>query len=318
MDSLEILVLSQGLHSMPSEDYAEALRDRLADVSIHHAQTKSQERAMIGTTSVATGLSIDESLLANADSLELFGCVFAGTDHLPMESLRAQEVIVTNGSGVHGPNIAEYVLGSIIALTHRFDIGRQRQRRREWRHYVTNEVYKDTVTIIGLGAIGTAITSRLEALDVNTIGIRYTPSKGGPTDEVIGMDDPTAFEDALARTDHLILACPLTPETKGLIGRNELSTLPHDATLVNISRGPVVKTDALVWAIRENRLRGAALDVTDPEPLPEDHPLWTFSNVLISPHNAGSTPAYYDRIADIVAENVERLRTGEPLINVVD
>jgi phosphoglycerate dehydrogenase-like enzyme len=115
----------------------------------------------------------------------------------------------------------------------------------------------------------------------------------------------------LSRTDVLVLACPLTDTTRGLIGEEELVTLPEDALLINVARGPIVETEALVDAIRRNQLRGAALDVTDPEPLPEDHPLWGFDNVQITPHNAGHTPRYYTRLADIVAENVERLERDE-------
>lgn len=108
-----------------------------------------------------------------------------------------------------------------------------------------------------------------------------------------------------------MLACPLTETTRGLVGREELLTIDPEAVLVNIARGPVVDTDALLEALRGNQIRGASLDVTDPEPLPEDHPLWNFGNVQITPHNAGHTPKYYDRLADIVAENVERFDAGD-------
>ena len=106
-------------------------------------------------------------------------------------------------------------------------------------------------------------------------------------------------------------ACPLTDETRGLVGREEFVTLPPNAVLVNVARGPVVDTDALVTALRGNWVRGASLDVTDPEPLPPDHPLWGLDDVLITPHNAGHTPQYYERLADIVAENVRRFRADD-------
>jgi phosphoglycerate dehydrogenase-like enzyme len=142
---------------------------------------------------------------------------------------------------------------------------------------------------------------------VDTVGVRYTPGKGGPTDEVIGVDDD-ALEGALARSDYLFLACPLSETTRGLVDDDAFVTLPPEAIVVNVARGAVIDTDALVEAIQSNRIRGAALDVTDPEPLPGDHPLWSFENVLITPHNAGHTPKYYDRLADILARNLERVR----------
>ncbi len=154
-------------------------------------------------------------------------------------------------------------------------------------------------------------SSGLEPFGVETIGVRYTPAKGGPTDEVIGFDGPE-FESALARSDYVVLACPLSETTEGLIGAEEFDTLAPDAVVVNVARGPVVDTDALVDAVRSNQLRGAALDVTDPEPLPEDHPLWNFENVHITPHMAGHTPKYYERCADILARNLNRVdETGE-------
>jgi phosphoglycerate dehydrogenase-like enzyme len=163
-----------------------------------------------------------------------------------------------------------------------------------------------TATVVGLGPIGEAIVRRLEGFDVDTVGVRYTPEKGGPTDEVVGFED-APLDDALARTDYLFLACPLTDTTRGLIDESAFATLPPDAAIVNVARGPVIDTDALVDAIRSNGIRGAALDVTDPEPLPEEHPLWSFENVLITPHNAGYTPNYYERVADILARNLERI-----------
>jgi len=147
----------------------------------------------------------------------------------------------------------------------------RQQERREWRSYETTEMYGSTVAVVGLGAIGSAIVDRLEPFDVDTVGVRYSPEKGGPTDEVYGFD---AFHDAIADAEYVVLACPLTETTRGLVDAEALRTTRADAILINIARGPIVDTDALVSELRNNRIRGAALDVTDPEPLPEDHPLW--------------------------------------------
>lgn len=131
---------------------------------------------------------------------------------------------------------------------------------------------------------------------------------------MVGFDDIHA---AVTGADYVILACPLTDTTEGLIDAEVLRTMPPDVLLINIARGPVVDTDALLSSLRSNQLAGAVLDVTDPEPLPEDHPLWGLANVLITPHNAGHTPAYFERRADILAENVERLASGDGLQNRV-
>ncbi|MEM4781503.1 MAG: D-2-hydroxyacid dehydrogenase [Halalkalicoccus sp.] len=310
MSSEPILVLRRGTHGMPVSDLAGEIRERLPEHEIRIAHTPSEERELIADARIAVGMEIDEELLSHAENLDLFACAYAGTGHLPMDALEEAGVRVTNAAGVHGPNIAEGVIGSILAFYRGFFEGYERQRRHEWRHYRTDELMGATVTVVGLGAIGEAIVERLAGFGVSTIGVRYTPEKGGPTGEVVGFDGKDLHE-ALARTDVLVLACPLTETTRGLIGEEEFVTLPEDALVVNIARGPVVETDALVSALRRNKLRGAALDVTDPEPLPENHPLWDFGNVQITPHNAGHTPRYYERLADIVAENVERMDAGE-------
>jgi phosphoglycerate dehydrogenase-like enzyme len=305
-------VLRRPTHGMPIETYAAALRERLPDHEVRLAHTPADERTLVRDCEVVTGMELADGLLDHAGAMRWFACAYAGVGHLPLDDLRERGVAVTNASGVHGPNVAEHVLGAILSFVRGFGEARRRQDRREWRHFQADELRGSTVTVVGLGAIGTAVLERLEGFGVETIGARYTPQKGGPADEVVGFTDEDALHDALARTDHLVLACPLTEETRGLIGGAEFTTLPPDATLVNVARGPVVDTDALVAALRGEKIGAAALDVTDPEPLPEDHPLWNFGNVLVTPHNAGHTPEYYERLADVVASNVEQVaETGE-------
>jgi phosphoglycerate dehydrogenase-like enzyme len=301
----DVAVLRQKVHGMPASDYAAALRDRLPDHEVVLARTPAEERAVLDAR-VVTGQRLDPE---DADAgMEVFACAWAGTDHLPVEELTAAGVAVTNAAGVHGPNVAEHAVGAILAFTRGFDVAWRRQQEREWRSFQAAELQGSTVTVVGLGAIGESVVSRLRGFGVDTIGVRYTPEKGGPTDEVVGFD---AVHDAFADSDYLVLACPLTDTTRGLVDSEAFETLPSDAVVVNVARGPVVDTDALVGALRWNRIRGAALDVTDPEPLPEDHPLWNLDNLLVTPHNAGHTPEYYERLADIVAENVRRLDDGD-------
>ncbi|WP_372909504.1 D-2-hydroxyacid dehydrogenase [Salinigranum sp.] len=297
----DVAVLRQKVHGMPASEYAAALRDRLPDHDVTLARTPDEEREAFAAR-VVTGHRVDPARVD--DGMEVFACTYAGTDHLPTEALADAGVAVTNAAGVHGPNVAEHAVGAMLAFTRRFDTAWRQQREREWRSFQASELQGSTVTVVGLGAIGEAVVARLGGFGVDTIGVRYSPEKGGPTDEVVGFD---AVHDAFADTDYLVLACPLTETTRGLVDHEAFETLPPEAVVVNVARGGVVDTEALVRALRSNHIRGAALDVTDPEPLPEDHPLWNFGNVLITPHNAGHTPRYYERLADIVAENVRRL-----------
>ncbi|MFC6824625.1 D-2-hydroxyacid dehydrogenase [Halopelagius fulvigenes] len=312
MSDADIVVLRQKIHGLSAEGYAEELRARLPEKNVVLARTPAEERELLRETPVATGLSLDEDALAAAENLRMFACVYAGTGHLPTDVLEERGVAVTNASGVHGPNIGEHVVGAILSFTRRFHVAWRQQQRRQWRSFQTRELQGSTVTVVGLGALGRATVERLGSFGVETIGVRYSPEKGGPTDEVVGLEDERGFHDALARSDYLVVACPLTETTRGLVDADALRSMPPDAVLVNVGRGPVVDTDALLDALRSNAIRGAALDVTDPEPLPEDHELWNFENVLITPHNAGHTPKYWERLAGIVARNVERAdETGE-------
>lgn len=302
----DVLVFRNKSHGLEARDYADLLVERLPNHDVRLATTSAEERELIEHTPVVSAVDIDEALLERAQNLQLFAGTAAGYQHLPLDTLSEMDVAVTNASGIHAPNIAEQVLGYILMFSRRLREGLERHQRSEWRHYQATELMGSTVTVVGLGAIGTAITERLSGFHVETIGVRYTPEKGGPTDEVIGFDQPD-FESALARTDYLIVAAPLTDTTRGLVSEDEFMTLPSDAFVVNVGRGPIIDTDALVTAIRKNHIDGAALDVTDPEPLPRDHPLWDFENVLVTPHNAGHSPKHWIRLADIVANNVATL-----------
>lgn len=309
--STDIAVLRQKIHGMAADEYAETLRTRLADhgtlsdSTVSLATTPAEERELLREASVATGFNVDADVLNETD-LDLFACVFAGTGHLPMDALAAHDVAVTNASGVHAPNISEHVLGAMLSFARGFPTAWRRQQDRQWRSYKTTELTGSTVTVVGLGAIGQAVVEKLDAFDVHTIGVRYTPEKESPTDEVVGFDDAAGFHDALARSEYVAVAAPLTDATEGLFDADAFKTMRTDSVLVNVGRGPIVDTEALVSALQSNAIHGAALDVTDPEPLPQDHELWNFDDVLITPHNAGHTPEYWERLTDILVGNLER------------
>jgi len=297
----DVVVLRQKIHGLDPADYADAIREHLPDADVALARTPSEERELLMEASVATGFQIDPDVVAASNSLDLFVCTFAGTDHLPLDALEDAGVTVANASGVHGPNIAEQVLGYVLADVRNLRQGWEQHERAEWNHYQGGELAGSTATVVGMGPIGETIIDRFQAFDVETIGVRYTPEKGGNADDVIGFEE-TALLDAFARSDYLVLACPLTDTTEGLVDEEVFLTLPTDAMVVNVARGPVIDTDALVAALRGNDIGSAALDVTDPEPLPADHPLWTMRNCLVTPHNSGHTPEYWNRCADILVD----------------
>jgi len=305
----DIVVLRKNTEGLSTRSYADILREKLPEHSVVHADTPTRERDLIQGAPVATGVTLDRETLDRAEQLKLFVVASSGYNHLPMDELNQRGVIVSNAAGIHAPGIAEQALGYCLTFARQLHTGWERKSNHEWRHYQPGELKGSTITVVGLGAIGIAFVERLDGLDVDTIGIRYTPKKGGPTDEVYGFD-PDSLHSALARTDYLVLSTPLSETTRHLIGEAELNTLPPGATVINVSRGGVVETDALVSALQKNDISGAALDVTDPEPLPPDSPLWRMGNVLITPHVGGHTPKHWERLAEIVSHNVRQLDAG--------
>jgi phosphoglycerate dehydrogenase-like enzyme len=278
-DEEHILVLRSGAPGLSAESLGGAIEAELPGRTVRVAGTPSAERDLLPDAAVLVG------------------------NTLPLDELERRGVAVTNAAGLM-PWIAEQVLGYLLTFARDLREGYRRQQRREWRHYRPGTLVDSTVTVVGLGAIGTQILERLEPFDVERIGVRHTPEKGGPADLVVGYDE---LHRALDGSDYLVLACPLTELTRSLVGKAELATLPTDAVVVNVARGPVIRTQALVTALRRNQVGGAALDVTDPEPLPADHPLWSLENVVLTPHNAGSSPWLWDRVAALLADNLERV-----------
>ena len=193
-DDVDILVLRSGPHGMPSEDYARELSQRLPDANVFHAATPEAERAAIKFARVVTSTRISTALLDQADNLELFAGAAAGYDHLPLDTFREMGVTVTNASGVHGPNIAEQVLGFVLMFTRRLDEAVRRSQRGEWRHFQAHELAGSTVTVVGLGAIGTAV---LDRLDGPTIEIdRGAESETDAEDHTMEWAARQAFERA--------------------------------------------------------------------------------------------------------------------------
>ena len=304
-DGPTVAVLREGTEGLDSRDYAAALRDEGLDAV--HAPTPAAERRLVGEAPVVTGVRVDEGLVDQFDGVCLFAAASSGTDHLPVAAMTDRGVVVTNAAGIHAPGIAEQVCAHLLTFARRLHRAPRRQERREWRHWQAGELGGSTVTVVGQGAVGTATVERLDAFGVERLAVRHTPEKGGPADEVVGYD---AVHDALARTDYLVLACPLTDETRELVDAAALATLPPEAVVVNVARGGVVDQRALAEALGEEAVRGAALDVTDPEPLPPESPLWRLESCLITPHVGGSTPRHWDRLAAIVAGNVDHLASG--------
>ncbi|MFC8846300.1 MULTISPECIES: 2-hydroxyacid dehydrogenase [unclassified Micromonospora] len=222
-------------------------------------------------------------------------------------------VTLCDARGVHDSGTAEWVAAAILSQVRGFPAFALAQSRREWaydRFCPTDELAGKRVLIVGAGSIGAAVRARLAPFEVTFTLVARTPR---PAEGVHGVDElPTLLPEA----DVVVLLVPLTDATRGLVDEKFLAAMPDGALLVNAARGPVARTDALVAELVTGRLR-AALDVTDPEPLPAGHPLWELPNVLLTPHVGGSVRGLLPRAYRLVGEQVRRLAAGEPLVNTV-
>lgn len=232
--------------------------------------------------------------------------------------LAASEITFTTAAGVHARPLAEFTLLGLLHFFRDLPHLEAAKARRHWERYTVEGLDGKRALVVGLGAVGREIARCLAALGVEVGGLlRGDPGRERP-EGVAGWVAPGDLRRALAETDALVLACPLTTETRGLIGAAEIAALKVGAVFVNVARGPVVDEAALIAALAEGRLRGAALDVFAVEPLPQDSPLWAMPNVIVSPHSASTVAAENGRIVDIFLDNLGRFLDGRPLRNLYD
>jgi D-2-hydroxyacid dehydrogenase (NADP+) len=242
----------------------------------------------------------------------------AGVDSYLFPELAASDIIVTNNSGVHAPNIAEHLLGMMLAFARGFPEMVLNQQRRHWQR-PSSEVFElgyQTLAVVGLGDIGHALAIRAKGLGMRVVGSRRRVLS--PMDGVDRIYPPDELHAMIAEADHVAITLPLTARTRHLFGAIEFEIMEPTAYIYNIGRGEIIDQDALIAALNNGEIAGAGLDVTTPEPLPEDSPLWTTPGVFITPHYSGSTPHYWDRGIELLVENIRRFRTDQPMLNVVD
>lgn len=247
-------------------------------------------------------------IISAAKNLKWLNSIYAGIDGLPLAQLKAQGTIVTNGAGINAITIAEYVVMGMLTIAKGYREVVRAQEARNWLQDSPGkvELFGSKALLVGYGAIGKLIAQRLEAFGVEVTKVRRTP---GPASLA-----PDEWRLRLDEFDWVILAVPATAETDHLIGARELAKMKQSAVLINIARGSVVDQDALLTALREKQIGAAFLDVTTPEPLPAEHPLWTLDNAHITMHLSGrAQDKMFIRSAQRFLENLKRYQAGEPL-----
>ncbi|HWQ56371.1 MAG TPA: D-2-hydroxyacid dehydrogenase [Bryobacteraceae bacterium] len=242
----------------------------------------------------------------------------AGLDGVLFPELIESRAVLTNGRGVFSAPLGEFAIGAALFFAKDFRRMVRNQEAGAWEQFDVGELAGSTVGILGYGDIGRAVASRARAFGMRILALRRRPkiSSGDPLVDVsLG---PADLPELLAQSDYLVAAAPLTPETRGMIGDAAFGLMKPGAVLINIGRGPVVDEAALVRALRARRIRGAALDVFENEPLPAGHPLYSLDNVLLSPHCADHTTDWLERAMGFFLENFKRFREARPLLNIVD
>ena len=288
------------------------------DTDIHSFQVRDRENfdrhAAEADVIVVSGMW-HNGVIPLASKLSFIQSIGSGTDQFDKTLLAARHIRLASAAGVNARAVSEHAMSLILALARRLPEGRDNQARRVWRGMISDltqredELTGKTLLIIGLGRIGGRLAQLAKAFDMNVIGFRRDPAGGqGAADSVHTLAELHRF---LPQADFVALTCPLTPETREVINARALAAMPRSSYLVNVGRGGCVAEQALIEALAQDRIAGAALDCTADEPLATESPLWDMPQVFITPHTGGETRKYEGNVIEILMENLSRLWRGE-------
>jgi phosphoglycerate dehydrogenase-like enzyme len=310
------------LLGLADEDVDQAMRERIASLAPEHRLVVTQDRTEIARWLDRTEIAaarFPHDLLLEAPRLRWYQQWGAGADWLwRYPDVRASDLILTNVSGVHAIPISEHIIGMALALGRGLHTAVRHQVEHRWHRPEggIRELAGGTMLLIGVGAIGSRTAHLAKALGMRVLGVRRDPEQGDP--HVDAMHGPADLAELWSQADLVVLTVPLTDETRHMVDEKALRAMPSHAVIINIGRGGTIDQDALVTSLQEGWIGGAGLDVFDPEPLPEDSPLWDMPNVLITSHYAGMSPVYDERALAIFTDNLARYVAGRPMRNVVD
>jgi phosphoglycerate dehydrogenase-like enzyme len=313
MAELRNLGISVGIGA----ERVEELRRRFPDLAVVVELDLDKVPAALAEVDAFVGRGRHVELLANATRLRWVQTLTAGADAVSFPDLERRGIVMTNGSGIHAPNLAEHLLMLMLAFARNLPRLMRAQQRHEWaRDERQFELMGQTLCVVGLGDIGLALAERAAAIGMRVTGVRRRDLPVPPcVSAVARLDD---MDPLLSEADHVAICLPLTTRTGAVFDARRLALLKPSAYLYNIGRGEIVDQDALTEALRTGRLAGAGLDVATPEPLPPDNPLWDMENVIITSHSGGASPRRMDRFLDLLSDNITRYRADQPLRNVVD
>lgn len=283
-------------------------------------RTDAELAEVIGETEVLCVWDFRRPRLARywpqASKLRWVHASSAGVDAVLFDELVDSDVVVTNTRGVLDDSIAEYVLGAILAFTKDVPTTIRLQQQRRWRHRDTERAAGRRVLVLGVGSIGRSVGRLCRCAGMVVEGLGSRPRPGDDVFE--GVVGPDGLDEALGRAEFVVACLPLTAETRGMIGADQFAAMPPGSRFINVARGPVVDEEALVEALQSGHLAGAALDVFEQEPLPQEHPFWQMEQVIVTAHQAGDFVGWEEAFSAVFVENFKRFERGEQLNNVVD
>jgi len=276
---------------------------------------KADLEASMGDIKVIFVFRPPRGVWSGARRLRLIQTIGAGVDSVIPAPDLPPSVRITNARGVHGEQMSEHAILMMLAFARQLPQALANQQARRWQSFVPGSLAGKTCSILGMGTIGRAVAERAKPFGMRVIGVQRQPKPSGYADEIL---PPEQTPRVMRQADYLVVTLPKTPQTRNLLNAKILANLKPDAVLINMSRGGIVDEAEVANMLSSGRLRGAALDVFEEEPLPESSDLWMAPNLIITPHVAGLVPDYLDRVLNIFIDNVRRLEDGKPLRNEVD
>ncbi|MET3794737.1 D-2-hydroxyacid dehydrogenase [Aquamicrobium terrae] len=310
MPALTIVMTGQEIPTLVEEVQAAA-----PGAQVLHFKSQAEFEAALPEADIAATVLIGPEALARARKLKWVQSWSAGPDHTLTPELIASDVLVTCARGNGAIPLAEHAIMMMLMLDRQMTRSFRAQQERRWDRFFHGELNGRTCGIVGTGFSGIELARKAKAFHMRMIGLRRTAQSTPSFDRIYGQGELKAF---LAECDFLIMAAPLTPQTRGMIGAEELAAMKPSAFYVCFSRGGIVDDDALLEALRSGRLAGAGLDAHNVEPLPPDSPFWGLDNVIITPHHGAVTMMSRRRGLDIFLENLKRFQAGQPLLHLVD
>ena len=287
-----------------------------------HIPTDEKLTKMIPELDILTTYHIKETSFANATAqLKWIHFGIAGLEHSLFPDILKSKTIITNASGVHAGPVSEFVMSAILYFAKRFKDCQKFMQTKNWTQWqVAKQMVQlkgKTIGIIGFGSLGKAIAKKAKAFDMKVIATRRLQKKVEHKKTVDELIPVSNLSHLLKNSDFVVIACPLTPVTKNMIGKRELSEMKSTAFIINIARGEIINEAALINALQNKTLAGAALDVFEKEPLPKENPLFALDNVFLSPHISGNFPEYQHDVVLQFADNLNRYLAGKDLKNRV-